>query len=145
MDGSTGYPGDVVLWPAAAAWSRTWRGVAAAALHPFLLVVTMTVTWTGLALAIGLLPLALAGVPVFGLTALACRGLSTMERSRARGTLGLVVEPPHRPGETTERWWWSGALRAARTGATWRGMFYHALALPLAGRLLCGVPRGLPA
>ena len=145
VNSSTGYEAGVVLWPPAVAWRRTWQGTAAAGLHPFLVVVTATVAWTGVALSIGLLPLALAGVPVFGLTALACRGLSAMERSRARGTLGLAVDPPHWPDETTDRWWWSGALRAARLGTTWRGIFYHALALPLAGSLLCCVALGFPA
>ena len=145
VNSSTGYEGGVALWPPAAAWSRTWRGIAAAGLHPFLLVVTTTVAWTCLALSIGLLPLALAGVPMFGLTALVSRGLSAVERSRARGTLGLVVDPPRWPGETQRRWWWSGALHAARMGTTWRGIFYHALAFPLAGGLLCCLALGFPA
>lgn len=135
----------MVLWPPAAAWSRTWRGIAAAALHPFLVVVTSTVAWVGLALSIGLLPLALLGLPVFGLTALACRGLSALERSRARGTLGIVVEPPRWPDETTSRWWWSGAWRAARMGATWRGILYHALTFPVVGGILSCLALATPA
>jgi signal transduction histidine kinase len=134
----------VALWPPSAAWAGTWRGLAVAALHPFLIVVTPAVAWTGVALSIGLLPLALLGVPVFGLTALASRGLAAVERSRVRGTLGIVVEPPRWPDETTDRWWWSGALRAVRMGATWREIFYHALALPLAGGVLCCLALGVP-
>ena len=145
VNSSTEHEAGVVLWPPAVAWDRTWRGVAAAGLHPFLLVVTATVAWTGVGLAVGLLPLALAGVPVFGLTALACRGLSAMERSRAAGTLGLVVDPPRWPDETTDRWWWSGALRAARLGTTWREICYHGLAFPLGGGLLCCLALAAPA
>lgn len=145
VDEQAGFEGGVVLWPPSAAWSRTWRGIAVAALHPFLLTATTVVACTGVALAIGLLPLALLGVPVFGLTALASRGLAAVERMRAREMLGLVVEPPRWPDETATRWWWSGARRAARMGATWRHLAYHALSLPLVGGLLCCLALGFPA
>jgi len=135
----------VAVWPPTRVWAGTWRGVAAAALHPLLLVVTAAVSWVGLGLSIGLLPLGLAGIPVFGLTTGACRGLAAMERSRARGTLGLAVAPPRWPDVIARRWWWSGGLRAVRTRATWRQLAYHLLVFPLAGALAFALTIGVPA
>jgi len=145
VNSSTGYQGGIVLWPPTAVWSRSWRGIAAAALHPFLIVVTSTVAWLGIGLSIGLLPLGLLGVPIFGLTAIASRGLAAMERSRAFGTLGLVVDAPQWPEVTTRRWWWSGAFRSARMSATWRGLLYQGLTFPIVGGLLCTLTLAAPA
>lgn len=138
------YDDAIVLWPLGAVWSRTWRGIAVASLHIFMLIATMVVASVGVSLSLGLLPLALAGVPVFGLTVIAARGLATAERSRAEGMLGLVVEPPQWPAVVAEKWPWSGAIRAARMGATWRMLAYEGLTLPIVGSVLTVVALAFP-
>jgi signal transduction histidine kinase len=127
----------VALIPVRPALRRTWHAFALAALHLPILCLTVTVIAVGLALSLGLLPLFLLGVPVFGLTVLAARALGAMERSRALDILGLDIEGPIWPPETTRRWWWSGALRDLQLGQTWRLLLYLGLVFPIAGTALC--------
>jgi signal transduction histidine kinase len=138
-------PGSVVLTPVSVACRRTWRAFALAALHLPILVLTVTVVVTGLALSVGLIPLALLGVPVFGLTVLVSRSLARMERSRAAGILGLEIEKPVWPEETTKQWWWRGALRDLKLGQTWRMLAYLGLSFPIAGTILTFTTLGPPA
>lgn len=138
-------PDSVVVLPFRVCTERTGRALALAALHIPMLAITFTVVITGLALTLGLMPLALLGVPVFGLTVLAGRGLAAVERSRAAGILGVEIEPPTWPDDVARRWWWRGPGLAARMAQTWRMFAYLGLSFPLLGLLLTTLTLAPPA
>lgn len=87
-------------------------------------IIAFVVTVTGVALSVGLVPLFLAGIPLFIAVGALARGMATFERKRMRLFLGLEIPaPPRRP-----RGW-----RAALTdGPAWRAIAYQVVHLPLA-------------
>jgi signal transduction histidine kinase len=111
--------------------ARTWLAMTYLVSGLPIGVLTFALAVTGVALGIGLLPLALLGLPVLALTLVGCGSLGTLERRRAALMLGQVVtapgkKAPSRPG-------WVPAVRAVLTDAArWRQVGAAALALPLA-------------
>ncbi|WP_346074523.1 sensor domain-containing protein, partial [Streptomyces thermogriseus] len=87
-------------------------------------------TVTMLSLGAGLL-VTFLGVPVLAATLAGCRLIGALERSRARGLLGLEVAEPEplrvqRPGVLA----WTGAL--LKSGSSWRALLYTLLQFPWA-------------
>ncbi len=94
-------------------------------------IVTFTVTVTGLALSIGLLPAFLLGVPVFAVLVHVVHGLATMERGRA--SMLLDVDLPGRPLRAAPGAGWLRRL-LVRAGSPefWKEAGYGVLLLPVA-------------
>ncbi|GAA0905889.1 sensor histidine kinase [Streptomyces thermoalcalitolerans] len=89
-----------------------------------------TYTVTMLSLGLGLL-VTFLGVPVLAATLAGCRLFGVLERSRARGLLGLEVAEPEplrtrKPGVLA----WTGAL--LKSGSSWRALLYALLQFPWA-------------
>jgi signal transduction histidine kinase len=96
----------------------------------FVGVVTFTVTVTGLALSIGLMPAFLLGIPVFGAVVYIVHGLAVMERGRA--ALFLDVDLPARPVRTAPGLnWLRRIFLRARSPEFWKEAGYGVLLLPL--------------
>jgi signal transduction histidine kinase len=86
--------------------------------------VSFVFTVTGVALAIGLLPLFLVGVPVFVAVGAGARLLATLERLRMQLFLDIEIpKPVRRPFS------WRKALVDA---STWRAIAYHLVQFPVA-------------
>ena len=93
-------------------------------------VITFTVTVTGLALSIGLMPAFLLGIPVFGAVVYVVHGLAVMERSRAN--LFLDVELPARPVRNAPGLnWLRRILLRAKSPEFWKEAAYGILLLPI--------------
>ncbi len=109
--------------------ARTWLALTYLASGLALSVVTFSLTVTGIALGVGLLPLALLGVPVVALTLMGCGRLGALERRRAALMLGVVVPAPARrprpPGLGARLWW------VVTDGSRWREAGAAVLALPV--------------
>jgi signal transduction histidine kinase len=100
------------------------------ALGMFFGIVTFTVTITGLALSIGLLPAFLLGVPVLAATVYLVHGMAIMERSRAMlfMDVDLPARPmPHKPGQG----WLRRFLALTVSPEFWKEVSYCLLLLPL--------------
>lgn len=111
--------------------ARTWLAMTYLVSALPLGVLTFTVAVTGVALGMGLLPLALLGLPVLALTLVGCGALGALERRRAALMLGQVVTAPEK--KAPSRPGWVPAVRAMLTDATrWRQAGAAVLALPLA-------------
>jgi signal transduction histidine kinase len=87
-------------------------------------IVTFTVTVTGVALAAGLLPLFLVGVPLFVVVGALARWMAAFERKRMR--LFLDIEIPSQAVRS------KGLKAVLRDGPTWRAIAYHVVQFPLA-------------
>jgi signal transduction histidine kinase len=92
-------------------------------------VATFTTVVTLLALAAGLMPLALLGVPILVLTVHLVRGLARLERGWYRLSLGVQIEPPQPPPPARSLprrvWQLVASIR------TWREIGYQLLLLPV--------------
>src|SRR5580704_17256015 len=85
---------------------------------------------TGLSLSVGLLPLALLGVPVLVLTLQGCRAFGAFERARVRLMLGEVVPAPGK--KTVPGGGWFRRFVARLTDASsWRQVAAALLLMPL--------------
>jgi signal transduction histidine kinase len=82
-----------------------------------------------LVLSAGLMPVALAGLPVLVIAVHISRGWAALERTRFRLTLGIEIVPPQRPARTRSipRYLW----RLLANLATWRQIVYLLLLLPV--------------
>jgi signal transduction histidine kinase len=87
-------------------------------------VVLFTVVFTGVALAIGLLPVFLLGIPVFGAVGAIARWLAALERRRMHLFLDIEIPTPQR----RRRGW----RRYLSDLPTWRAIAYHCCQLFLA-------------
>jgi signal transduction histidine kinase len=88
-----------------------------------------TLVVTGVSLSLGLIPLALVGIPLLALTLLLARGLGAVERARAAALLDTDVEAP-----APLRWQggWAKVLKARLTDlVAWRISGYLLLMLPV--------------
>jgi signal transduction histidine kinase len=93
-------------------------------------ILTFTVTLTGLALSVGLLPAFLLGVPVLVATVYLVHGMAIMERRRAM--LFLDVDLPARPMPVKPgRSWWRNFLALTVSPEFWKEACYSLLLLPL--------------
>ncbi len=100
------------------------------ALGMFLGIITFTVTVTGLALSIGLLPAFLLGVPVLVGTVYVVHGMAIMERRRAMLLMDvdLPARPmPRKPGQN----WLRRSLALTVSPEFWKEASYSLLLLPL--------------
>lgn len=83
----------------------------------------------GLSLGVGLLPVALIGVPVLMVMLLATDGLCRLEQARTALFLGVTINPPAVAALTSKTWWrlrWRGFFDAQR----WRQVVATLLLLP---------------
>jgi len=100
------------------------------ALGMFFGIITFTVTVTGLALSIGLLPAFLLGVPVLVGTVYVVHGMAIMERRRAMLLMDvdLPARPmPRKPGQN----WLRRSLALTVSPEFWKEASYSLLLLPL--------------
>lgn len=93
--------------------------------------VTFTVVVTGISLSVGLLPLALIGLPMFTVTVWATHWAVAAAGRLTRTALGedIALRPMPRPEHPGL---FRGALSLARSGAVWKEMAFAWLLLPLA-------------
>ncbi len=84
---------------------------------------------TGLALAVGLLPLALLGLPVLALTLQGCRAFGAFERARVSLMLGEAVQPPGR--KTSEGGWLRRRIARLTDASSWRQVAAALVLLPV--------------
>ena len=85
---------------------------------------------TGLSLGVGLLPLALLGLPVLSLTLQGCRALGAFERARVSLMLGEVIPAP---GQKTlpEGGWLRRWMARLTDSSSWRQLAGALVLLPL--------------
>jgi signal transduction histidine kinase len=111
--------------------ARTWLAFTHHLAGLVLAIVSFTLVVTGLALGVGLLPLALAGLPVLGLTTRFADGFAAVER--ARFALLLGAEFPAWPADP-DRSYRALVIPRRRTlfgRATWGRQGYALLRLPV--------------
>ncbi|WP_327354139.1 sensor histidine kinase [Streptomyces sp. NBC_01304] len=109
---------------------RTWREFGYLLLSLPLSIFLFTYAITMVSLGAGLL-ITFLGIPVLAAGLAGCRGFAAMERSRARGLLGLDVASPSplrakKPGAFA----WMGAV--LKSGTSWRNLLYAFLHFPWA-------------
>ncbi|MBL3665308.1 sensor domain-containing protein [Streptomyces sp. M2CJ-2] len=109
---------------------RAWRELGYVLLSLPIGILLFTYAVTMVSLGAGLL-VTFLGVPVLAAGLAGCRGFGALERTRARGLLGLEVAEPEplrmkRQGFTA----WMGAV--LKSGASWRALLYAVLHLPWA-------------
>ncbi|MFH8607579.1 sensor histidine kinase [Streptomyces sp. NPDC018029] len=108
--------------------ARTWREFGYTLLSLPIGITSFVFAITMLSLGVGLL-ITFIGIPVLAAGLAGCRGIGAIERTRARGLLGLDIAPPEplRPK--------GGGLLALmgavlKSGASWRHLLYSLLMLP---------------
>jgi len=111
--------------------ARTWLAFIHHVVGLFIAVASFTIVVTGVALGVGLLPLALVGLPVLGLTARLADGIAAVERARFAFFLGARI--PDWPADPARGY---RALlipkRSTLTGRVTRGrVAYAVLRLPV--------------
>ncbi|MEU6990021.1 sensor domain-containing protein [Streptomyces sp. NPDC046465] len=108
--------------------ARTWREFAYTMLSLPIGITSFVFAVVSLSLGAGLL-ITFIGIPVLAAGLAGCRGIGALERTRARGLLGLEVAPPEplRPKGGGPM-----ALMGAvlKSGASWRHLLYSLLMLP---------------
>src|SRR5262249_287013 len=95
-----------------------------------LTIATFVLTVVGLALGVGLIPLALVGVPVLALTLIVCGAFGRLERARVALLLGDEIAPPPRrppsgPGKVAR------LLTVLRGTSRWREVAAPVVGLPV--------------
>ncbi len=108
---------------------RTWLATVHLLVGPFFANLGFTVVITGLALSVGLLPLALLGLVFLVGTAAAARGYGWLERRRF--ALLLDVHIPDPPGPPAADGLFGRVRALLASGLTWRQLGYCILDLPL--------------
>jgi len=110
--------------------ARTWLAMVYLVSGLPLAVVVFSLAVTGLALGVGLLPLALVGLPVLSLTLQGCRGFGAFERARVSLMLGQVIQAPGK--KTLPEGGWLRRWMAWLTDASsWRQFAAALLFLPV--------------
>ncbi|WP_425245717.1 sensor histidine kinase [Streptomyces sp. NEAU-NA10] len=115
--------------------ARAWREFAYVLLSLPISITLFTFAVTMLALGAGLL-VTFVGIPVLAAGLAVCRGFGSLERTRARGLLGLDVAPPEPlrlRGKGASAW--MGAV--LKSGASWRHVLYAVVHLPWAVFSFC--------
>ncbi|MGW3418589.1 sensor histidine kinase [Streptomyces phaeochromogenes] len=110
--------------------ARSWREFGYLMLSLPISIIMFTFAVTMVSLGAGLL-VTFLGVPVLAAGLAGCRGLGALERTRARGLLGLDVAAPE-PLRMSKRgaMAWVGAM--LKSGASWRHLLYAVLHFPWA-------------
>ncbi|MFJ5261533.1 sensor histidine kinase [Streptomyces sp. NPDC088387] len=110
--------------------ARAWREFLYVLLSLPISIVLFTYAVTMFSLGVGLL-VTFLGVPVLAAALVGCRGIGSLERTRARGLLQLDVAAPEplrvRKGGPLA-WMWA----VLKSGSSWRAMLYAVLHLPWA-------------
>ncbi|MER6344557.1 sensor histidine kinase [Streptomyces sp. NPDC001595] len=110
--------------------ARSWREFAYVLLGLPIGVLFFTYAVTMLSVGAGLL-VTFLGVPVLAAGLAGCRGLGALERTRARGLLGLeVADPEPLRARRTGLMAWMGAV--LKSGTSWRHLLYAVLHFPWA-------------
>ncbi|MFG2347164.1 sensor histidine kinase [Streptomyces phaeochromogenes] len=110
--------------------ARSWREFGYLMLSLPISIIMFTFAVTMVSLGAGLL-VTFLGIPVLAAGLAGCRGLGALERTRARGLLGLDVAAPE-PLRMTKQgpMAWMGAM--LKSGASWRHLLYAVLHFPWA-------------
>jgi signal transduction histidine kinase len=110
--------------------ARSWREFGYLMLSLPISIIMFTFAVTMVSLGAGLL-ITFLGIPVLAAGLAGCRGLGALERTRARGLLGLDVAAPE-PLRMTKQgpMAWMGAM--LKSGASWRHLLYTVLHFPWA-------------
>jgi signal transduction histidine kinase len=109
---------------------RTWLAVIHLLAGPFIGVVAFGFFVPAVTVGVALLPLALAGIPVLGVTLWLGRQFAAFERARFAVMLGVRMPAPRRdlrPGVS----WWRRIARSLVSATTLRQLGYVLLRLPL--------------
>ncbi|WP_250558030.1 sensor histidine kinase [Pseudonocardia lacus] len=114
----------------------TWLGATHLLLDALLGTAYTVVLGTGLVMSVALLPLALAGVPVWIVTAWVSRMMAGIERTRYRLLLDVRIDPPPMPPVDRNPLRYGGALW--RDDGVRRRALHQAVAMPL-GLLTAGL------
>jgi len=110
---------------------RTWLAMVYLVSGVPLAAIFFSVAVTGLSLGVGLLPLALLGLPVLSLTLQGCRALGAFERARVSLMLGQVIPAP---GQKTlpEGGWLRRWMARLTDSSSWRQLAGALVLLPVA-------------
>ena len=111
--------------------ARTWLDFTHHVAGLVLAIVSFTLVVTGLALGVGLLPLALAGLPVLGLTTRFADGFAAVERARFALLLGAEFSAWPADSDRTYRALVIPRRRTIFGRATWGRLAYAMLRLPV--------------
>ncbi|QES43259.1 histidine kinase [Streptomyces venezuelae] len=108
--------------------ARTWREFGYTMLSLPIGITSFVFAVTMLSLGVGLL-ITFIGIPVLAAGLAGCRGIGALERTRARGLLGLEVSAPEplRPKGGGPMAFMGAVLKS---GASWRHVLYSLLMLP---------------
>jgi signal transduction histidine kinase len=109
---------------------RTWLAMVYLVSGVPLSAIVFSLAVTGLALGVGLLPLALLGLPVLTLTLQGCRAFGAFERARVSLMLGQVIQAP---GKKTlpEGGWLRRWMARLTDSSSWRQLAAALLLLPV--------------
>jgi signal transduction histidine kinase len=110
--------------------ARTWLAFTHHVAGLVIAVVSFTVVVTGFAVGLCLTPLALAGLPVLGLTVRFSTAFGCLERGRFALLLGQRI--PRWPADPRRGYWWKvvPTTEMMRNRATWGELSYAVLRLP---------------
>jgi signal transduction histidine kinase len=109
--------------------AATWWSLTHVMLDVVVGTVTFTVVVTLLATSLGLLITFPLAIPVIWLLFAASLVLGRVQRSRFQALLGVDLADPIPP--LTAGSWWGRLVERIRSGARWREIVHHLLALPL--------------
>jgi signal transduction histidine kinase len=110
--------------------ARTWLAFTHHVAGVILAVASFTVVVTGLAVGLALMPVALVGLPVAGLTLRFSAGFAAVERRRFALLLGRPVPPWPADPRRAYRWGILPTFALLSTRATWGQFGYAVLRLP---------------
>jgi signal transduction histidine kinase len=110
--------------------ARTWLAMVYLLTGVLVSAIVFSFAVTGLALAVGLLPLALLGLPVLIFTLQGCRAFGAFERARVLLMLGEVVPAPGKKTVPDGGWLRRLAARLA-DASSWRQLAAALLLLPI--------------
>ena len=110
--------------------ARTWLAVVYLLTGLPLAIITFTVIVVGIALGVGLIPLALVGLPILAMALIVCGWFGTLERHRAALMLGVEIPRPVWRIPSGPGWW--PRLRALLfDGSRWRQAVAGVAVLPV--------------
>jgi signal transduction histidine kinase len=110
--------------------ARTWLAMVYLVSGLPLATIWFSLAVTGIALGVGLTPLALVGLPLISLTLLGCRGVGAIERARVSLMLGQQIAAPDKK-VLPDRGWLRRWLSWMTDASSWRQFAAVMTALPL--------------
>jgi signal transduction histidine kinase len=109
---------------------RTWLAMVYLVSGVPLSAIVFSLAVTGLALGVGLLPLALLGLPVLSLTLQGCRAFGAFERARVSLMIGQVIQPPAKK-TLPEGGWLRRWMARLTDSSSWRQLAAALVLLPV--------------